>query len=141
MIEVADSLWALDSSSDAPATNDLRDPDDLEVGDPASPSDIDGDGRIDALESYLLDRDGDDFPDELDAVVLDGLQQDRDGDGLRNAVDPDDDNDGICDPMVDPSSTPACGLYNGESDSCPYAPEAPASTGAGSVRAQASAVP
>jgi hypothetical protein len=97
-----------------------------EVGDPFDPADVDDDGIIDALESFVLDRDGDDIPDEFDAVQLDGPTDDRDGDGVVNITDPDDDNDGICDPGVDPATTTECTLYFGEPDNCPYAPEPPA---------------
>ncbi len=85
-------------------------------------NDSDGDGLVDVLESFLLDRDGDDVPDELDAVALDGPDDDRDGDGLANRDDPDDDNDGVCDPGVS-EGTGGCFTVNGQADSCPYAPE------------------
>ncbi|MEE8408297.1 MAG: lamin tail domain-containing protein [Myxococcota bacterium] len=112
-----------------------------EVGDPLNPTDTDGDGFIDALESFILDRDGDEIPDELDAATYDGPNDDRDGDGVINSADPDDDNDGFCDPGVAEGTTGAgtvdvtgdgnpdgC-LYSVDvtgiriPDNCPYAPE------------------
>jgi len=100
--------------------------------DPHDPlNDTDGDGKIDAKESLLLDRDGDGVPDEWDAVDNEGPQEDRDGDGVTNDLDPDDDNDGYCDPGVPEGTTGPgvvpelgkCLYHNGAPDSCPYAPE------------------
>lgn len=94
----------------------------FEVVDPANPSDIDNDGLHDAIESFLLDRDGDDTPDEFDAVQLDGPNDDRDADGIPNHLDRDDDNDGICDPG-ERAVAGECYLVAGAADNCPYAPE------------------
>ncbi len=85
--------------------------DGYEVGDPLLPYDSDFDGVIDALESFLLDLDGDEVPEELDSWNADAPEDDRDLDGLANADDDDDDNDGTLD--VD--------------DGCPLAPSSQAS--------------
>ncbi len=91
-----------------------------EVGlDPGAPLDIDGDGTPDALESFLIDVDGDGIPNEFDAAELVAPDEDRDGDGIANSEDTDDDGDGICDPgapIVD------CALVDGMADPCPFAP-------------------
>lgn len=91
-----------------------------EVGDPSAPFDIDGDGIPDALESFLLDVDGDGIPDEFDAVELTGPDDDRDGDGLSNAIDNDDDGDMICDPGT-PADATDCFFLDGKADPCPFA--------------------
>lgn len=92
-------------------------PDGDEVGaSPASPSDTDGDGIIDALESSTSDADDDGVNDEADAINDDPcvpdangsvcLAADSDGDGLSNAQEdalgssrnnPDTDGDGVND--------------------------------------------
>ncbi|MEO0815363.1 MAG: hypothetical protein AAFY60_21060, partial [Myxococcota bacterium] len=91
-----------------------------EVGfDPNNPIDRDNDGVPDALESFILDIDGDGVPNEFDAAELIGAGEDRDGDGIPNGEDPDDDGDGICDPGA---PTVGCALVGGAADPCPFAP-------------------
>ena len=68
--------------------------DGVEVIDPAQPSDLDGDGIIDALESSGVDSDGDGVANQSDPANLDAcvpnansagcLALDSDGDGLTN---------------------------------------------------------
>ena len=90
-------------------------PDNEEVGsDPSSPIDTDGDGIIDALDAdddndnlpTLLehaigtfplqkDTDGDGLNDDVEVGNNSGVPLDTDGDKLINAIDPDDDNDGL----------------------------------------------
>jgi hypothetical protein len=94
-----------------------------EIGsDPSAPSDVDGDGAIDALDSFMLDRDGDGWPNEFDALEWAGATDDRDGDGLSNEEDSDDDGDGICDPGV-AEGTDGCVYAGGVEDLCPLAPD------------------
>ena len=111
----------------------------IEIGaDPANPTDTDGDGIIDALESSSTDTDGDGVPDETDPANTDPCIPnpnagpcDQDGDGLTNSdeatagtdpVNPDTDGDGIndgdeitnttnpLDPCDPPNATPACNI-------------------------------
>ncbi len=110
--------YALGTDPDDPDTDRDWLLDGYEVGDPAAPWDSDGDGKIDALESYLIDWDGDGLPDQLDAYDGSDPTDDRDLDGITNDVDDDDDNDGVLD--VD--------------DNCPYAPESQAMVAWAEVR-------
>ena len=102
----------------------------------ATPTDTDGDGIIDALESSLTDADGDGVVDELDpenanpcVPVRDNAAcPDIDGDGVsnededENGTDPrdvDSDGDGFCDGSI--AVAPICGV--GETDALdPCAP-------------------
>ncbi len=111
---------ALGTDPGDPDTDRDGRPDGVEVSNIAAPVDSDGDGRIDALESAVQDVDGDGYPDESDAVDLAEAGDDRDGDGLSNADDADDDGDGVCDPGVE-AGTQGCSLGDGEADSCPLA--------------------
>ena len=63
------------------------------------PADYDGDGVIDALESLLIDSDGDRAADQIDGPGPDG---DLDGDGFRNGLR---DANGVC---LDPVSCDPC---------------------------------
>ncbi|MEM6729927.1 MAG: lamin tail domain-containing protein, partial [Myxococcota bacterium] len=110
-----------DPDTDRDFTNDF-----IEVGlDLDAPMNVDGDSRIDALESSLLDTDGDGVPNEFDAAELTRPSDDRDGDGIPNSADDDDDGDGVCDPGV--SGGIGCVLVDGEGDPCPFAPTATSS--------------
>jgi len=64
-----------------------------------------------------VDTDGDGVPDPTDncPLVANADQLDTDGDGLGDACDPDDDNDGVCDPG---ETHPSCT----GSDNCPLVP-------------------
>ncbi|MEZ4632501.1 MAG: hypothetical protein R2880_17615 [Deinococcales bacterium] len=59
-----------------------------EVGDPNNPTDSDGDGKIDAIESNTVDRDGDGKVDQQDNNDSDGPKGDLDGDTLTNEQEP-----------------------------------------------------
>jgi len=87
-----------------------------EVVDILQPRDTDSDGIIDALESAILDADGDEIMDELDPNNNDGPNGDVDGDGTANNVDPDDDNDAVCDPGI---AAPVEGVCTTLGDNCP----------------------
>jgi gliding motility-associated-like protein len=111
----------------------------IEIGaDPANPTDTDGDGIIDALDSSTADTDGDGVTDETDPANTDPCIPnlnagpcDQDGDGLTNSeetaegtdpTNPDTDGDGINDgtevtnstdplDLCDPPNTlPACNI-------------------------------
>lgn len=85
----------------------------IEIGSPSNPTDTDGDGIIDALESSILDTDGDGVPNETDPANTDPCIPnpnagpcDQDGDGLTNTqegvegtnpTNPDTDGDGVND--------------------------------------------
>ena len=91
----------------------LKENDFIEVGDPTNPTDTDGDGIMDALESSINDQDGDGVNDEEDPANTDpcipNLEAgncDQDNDGLTNdeelvngtdATNPDTDDDGFND--------------------------------------------
>jgi gliding motility-associated-like protein len=97
-----------------PDTDGDGENDNLEVGaDPLNPTDTDGDGTIDALESSITDTDNDGVSDELDPANTNPCIPnpnagpcDQDGDGLTNTqetaagtntTNPDTDGDGIND--------------------------------------------
>lgn len=111
----------------------------VEIGaDPSNPTDTDGDGVIDGLESSTTDTDGDGVNNETDPANTDPCIPnpnagpcDQDGDGLINSdeatagtdpVNPDTDGDGIndgdeltnttnpLDPCDPPNTTPACNV-------------------------------
>lgn len=111
----------------------------IEIGaDPNNPTDTDGDGVIDGLESSTTDTDGDGVNDETDPANTDPCIPnpnagpcDQDGDGLTNSqegtagtnpTNPDTDGDGIndgdeltngtnpLDPCDPPNATPQCNI-------------------------------
>lgn len=122
-----------------PDTDDDGENDCAEIGaDPNNPTDTDGDGIIDALESTAVDTDGDGVNDEADPANTDPCIPnpnagpcDQDGDGLTNSeeaaegtspTNPDTDGDGIndgtevtngTDPLDlcdPPNALPACNI-------------------------------
>jgi gliding motility-associated-like protein len=122
-----------------PDTDGDGENDNLEVGsNPASPTDSDGDGIIDALESSAVDSDNDGVNNEMDPANNDPCIPnpaagpcDQDNDGLINSdeatfgtnpTNPDTDGDGIndgtentnttdpLDPCDPPNATPACNI-------------------------------
>lgn len=122
-----------------PDTDGDGETDCAEIGaDPSNPTDTDGDGVIDALESAITDLDNDGVNDESDPANTDPCIPnpnagpcDQDGDGLTNAeegtsgtnpTNPDTDGDGINDgneltagtdplnPCDPPNATPACNI-------------------------------
>jgi hypothetical protein len=105
--------------------------DGAEVLDVLSPADEDEDGRIDALESAVLDCDGDGRADQRDARDQDREGDDRDLDGVLNADDADDDADGIVDDEDPcPWSATTCSLdedgdgIRNKADVCPCVEDA-----------------
>lgn len=122
-----------------PDTDGDGENDGAETGaDPANPLDTDGDGIIDALDSSIIDSDGDGFNNEADPANTDPCIPnpnagpcDQDGDGLTNAeeatagtnpTNPDTDGDGIndgneitgatdpLDPCDPPNASPGCNI-------------------------------
>jgi gliding motility-associated-like protein len=122
-----------------PDTDGDGENDNLEVGsNPANPTDTDGDGIIDALESSAVDSDNDGVNNEMDPANNDPCIPnpaagpcDQDNDGLINSIEatlgtnptnPDTDGDGIndgtentnttdpLDPCDPPNATPACNI-------------------------------
>lgn len=78
---------ALGTDPESPNSDGDDRTDDVEVGDDiGAPTDSDGDGVIDALESSETDADGDGLTDQEDPIDNDGPAGDFDGDGLSNAV-------------------------------------------------------
>ncbi len=89
-----------DVDSDNDGTNDID-------GTPDVALDTDGDGMVD----NTTDTDGDGIPDVIDGLVGHGDSPDTDGDGVSNAIDLDDDDDGIPDLIEIATST-----NNGDTD-------------------------
>ncbi|MEM7334906.1 MAG: hypothetical protein AAF490_22705, partial [Chloroflexota bacterium] len=101
-------------------------------GDVENPLDADEDGKIDAIESSLVDTDGDNLFDENDGDDTDGPNTDPDNDGLTNGQEellgtdpnnPDSDNDGkedgaeVGDDVENPIDTDEDGIHDAlESD-------------------------
>jgi hypothetical protein len=81
-----------------------------------TPADYDGDGVIDALESLLIDSDGDRAMDQIDGPGPDG---DIDGDGFRNGLR---DQNGIC---LDPVGCDPCLTTPDAEDPLRSTPEIP----------------
>jgi hypothetical protein len=105
----------LDPDTDGDGKNDKE-----EVGmDATNPTDTDGDGIIDALESSIEDSDDDGIVDELDPANNDPCipniaagNCDFDGDGVPNKNDADDDGDGILDVEETDADTDGDGIPN-----------------------------
>lgn len=81
----------------------------FEVGDLISPTDTDGDGRIDALDA---DDDGDGIPSRKEDADGDEFGADLDGDGIEPRLDQESDGDGLSDAIEGAGDVDSDGIPN-----------------------------